>query len=56
MAQTAKKGNSQLKRLLGNKNTVTLLGILICIFYIKRASKYFSNRMFYEPNNLLYSF
>ena len=31
MAQQAKKGNSQLKRLLGNKNTVTLLGILICI-------------------------
>jgi len=31
MAQTTKKGNSQLKRLLGNKNTVTLFGILICI-------------------------
>lgn len=31
MAQQAKKGNSQIKRLLGNKNTVTLLGILICI-------------------------
>lgn len=31
MAQQARKGNSQIKRLLGNKNTVTLLGILICI-------------------------
>ena len=32
MAQAqAKKGNSQIKRLLGNKNTVTLFGILICI-------------------------
>lgn len=31
MAQQAKKGNSKIKRLIGNKNTVTILGILLCI-------------------------
>lgn len=44
MAQTAKKGNSQLKRLLGNKNTVTLLGILICIGTLVAGYNYRINK------------
>ena len=54
MAQQAKKGNSQLKRLLGNKNTVTLLGILICIGTLIGGYNYRINKAI-DPSTIPYA-
>ena len=54
MAQQAKKGNSQLKRLLGNKNTVTLFGILICIGTLIVGYNYRINKAI-DPSTIPYA-
>ena len=55
MAQAAaKKGNSQIKRLLGNKNTVTLLGILICIGTLIGGYNYRINKAI-DPTTMPYA-
>ena len=55
MAQAqAKKGNSQIKRLLGNKNTVTLFGILICIVTLIGGYNYRINKAI-DPTTMPYA-
>ena len=54
MAQQTKKGNSQLKRLLGNKNTVTLFGILICIGTLIVGYNYRINKAI-DPSTIPYA-
>ena len=55
MAQAqAKKGNSQIKRLLGNKNTVTLFGILICIGTLIGGYNYRINKAI-DPTTMPYA-